>query len=251
MKRDVLAWPSAYRGDASLSVLLIVQSLVTFVAVPVGALLTDSPWILDLGSLLFAAVCAATLTDRIGVRIVLIVAVAAFAFAPWLWASSGADGGRAAAAVHPAAAAVAFGFDVVVTVLVARMAFSEGPVTVHRIVGAVLVYLNVAVLFAIVYDLMYLVSPGSLHYSSGGGVSPVLAVRLSDLSYFSLTTLTTAGYGDIVPVHPIARSIANLESMFGQLFPAIVLSRLVSLNLVHSGASHATARATDGDASEP
>jgi voltage-gated potassium channel Kch len=49
--------------------------------------------------------------------------------------------------------------------------------------------------------------------------------------YFSLTTMTTTGYGDIVPVDPFARSLANLESMFGQFYFAITVTRLVTLEL--------------------
>ena len=44
-------------------------------------------------------------------------------------------------------------------------------------------------------------------------------------------TLTTVGYGDTVPVDPIARSLAMLEATLGQLFPAIILARLVSIEL--------------------
>lgn len=53
----------------------------------------------------------------------------------------------------------------------------------------------------------------------------------SQLIYFSFATLTTVGYGDIVPVRPIARSLCNVEAIFGQLFPATLLARLVSLEL--------------------
>ena len=49
--------------------------------------------------------------------------------------------------------------------------------------------------------------------------------------YFSLTTMTTTGYGDIVPVDPFARSLANLESMFGQFYFAITVTRFVTLEL--------------------
>jgi hypothetical protein len=49
--------------------------------------------------------------------------------------------------------------------------------------------------------------------------------------YFSLTTLTTTGYGDIVPVDPFARSLANLESVLGQFFLAITVTRLVTMEL--------------------
>ncbi len=56
---------------------------------------------------------------------------------------------------------------------------------------------------------------------------------MAELTYFSLATITTAGYGDFAPVHPLARSLANLESIIGQLFPATLLARLVALHLSH------------------
>jgi hypothetical protein len=49
--------------------------------------------------------------------------------------------------------------------------------------------------------------------------------------YFSLTTLTTTGYGDIVAVDPFARSLANLEAILGQFYLAITVARLVTLEL--------------------
>jgi hypothetical protein len=49
--------------------------------------------------------------------------------------------------------------------------------------------------------------------------------------YFSLTTLTTTGYGDIVPVDPFARSLANLEAVIGPFYLAITVARLVTLEL--------------------
>ena len=58
--------------------------------------------------------------------------------------------------------------------------------------------------------------------------SPSLA---TNLIYFSFVTLTTVGYGDILPVHPVARSLCNLEAISGQLYPATLLARLVSLEI--------------------
>jgi Ion channel len=58
---------------------------------------------------------------------------------------------------------------------------------------------------------------------------PALA---SNVIYFSFATLTTTGYGDVFPVHPLARSLCNLEAVFGQLYPATLLARLVTLELV-------------------
>ena len=53
----------------------------------------------------------------------------------------------------------------------------------------------------------------------------------SALIYFSFTTLTSIGFGDVVPVHPFARSLANLEGIVGQLYPATLLARIVTLHL--------------------
>ena len=51
------------------------------------------------------------------------------------------------------------------------------------------------------------------------------------LVYYSLVTLTTVGYGDITPVHSLARSLATAEALIGQLYPAILIARLVSLEV--------------------
>jgi hypothetical protein len=52
------------------------------------------------------------------------------------------------------------------------------------------------------------------------------------MAYLSLTTLATTGFGDITLVHPFASSLANLEAIIGQLYPATILARLVTLDLV-------------------
>jgi len=51
------------------------------------------------------------------------------------------------------------------------------------------------------------------------------------LIYFSVMTLTTVGYGDITPIHPMARALAMLEAVIGQLFPVILIARLVAMEL--------------------
>ena len=45
--------------------------------------------------------------------------------------------------------------------------------------------------------------------------------------------MTTTGYGDISPLHPVARAMCNLEAIFGQLYPATLLARLVTLEIEH------------------
>jgi voltage-gated potassium channel Kch len=52
--------------------------------------------------------------------------------------------------------------------------------------------------------------------------------------YFSFTTLTTLGYGDIVPVSPIARALTSTEAITGPIYLAVLVVRLVGLNIAES-----------------
>jgi hypothetical protein len=111
--------------------------------------------------------------------------------------------------------------------IVARAVFRTGRVTYHRIVGAVLLYLLVAVGFATLFMFVGLSIPDAFK-----GISfEDDAALASQLFYLSFTTLTSTGYGDIVPVHPLARSLCNIEAVIGQLYPATLLARLVTLQL--------------------
>ena len=108
---------------------------------------------------------------------------------------------------------------------VARAVFGPGRITYHRVVGAILLYLTIGLVFVALYTLVGAHSPNAFT-----GLTVTARVSLpSDLVYFSFTTLTTLGYGDIMPVHPIARSLSNVEAIIGQVYPATLLARLVSL----------------------
>jgi Ion channel len=111
--------------------------------------------------------------------------------------------------------------------VVGRLVFAAGRVNYHRIVGAILVYLSIATTFVALYTFIGLLDPkafsGMLFEDS-----PALA---SSVIYFSFVTLTSTGYGDIFPVHPVARSLCNFETIIGQLYPATLLARLVSLEI--------------------
>jgi Ion channel len=111
--------------------------------------------------------------------------------------------------------------------VVARAVFSPGRITYHRIIGAILVYLSVALTFVALYSIVGLLVPNAFSGMSFGD-NPALA---SNVIYFSFVTLTSTGYGDIFPVHPVARSLCNLETIIGQLYPATLLARLVSLEI--------------------
>ena len=113
-------------------------------------------------------------------------------------------------------------------VLVLRRVFEPGPVTWHRIQGAVAVYLMFGLAWAQAYEFVEALVPGAFQFPHGDVAT---ADWFSPLLYFSFITLTTLGYGDILPVHPIARSLAMFGALMGQLYPAILIAKLVSLQV--------------------
>jgi Ion channel len=111
--------------------------------------------------------------------------------------------------------------------VVARAVFSSGRVTHHRIIGAILIYLSIALTFVALYSMVGLLVPKAF----SGITFEDNSALASNVIYFSFVTLTSTGYGDIFPVHPVARSLCNLETIIGQLYPATLLARLVSLEI--------------------
>jgi hypothetical protein len=114
------------------------------------------------------------------------------------------------------------------TWVVAHAVYAPGRISYHRLQGAAVVYLNLGTIFAAVFSLIWDLSPtafANLPAATGG------PDELAAMLYFSLTTLTTTGYGDIVAIDPFARSLANLESIIGQFYLAITVARLVTLEL--------------------
>jgi hypothetical protein len=104
--------------------------------------------------------------------------------------------------------------------------FGPGRITAHRVRGAILLYLSIAVVFAWLYRLIAFVVPAGfsgLKFTAGqdGALNPFL--------YYSLTSLPTLGLGDITPVNAFARSLTVPEVLLGQLFPAVILARILTL----------------------
>ncbi|MEJ2671446.1 MAG: ion channel [Deltaproteobacteria bacterium] len=109
--------------------------------------------------------------------------------------------------------------------------FQAGPVTAHRIRGAIVIYLLLGVMWCFFYHIAFLIVPQSLHFPQGVAISDPHALDRI-LTYFSFTTLTTTGFGDIIPTAPLTRTLAIFEALGGQLYLVITLARLVSLAMV-------------------
>jgi voltage-gated potassium channel Kch len=109
--------------------------------------------------------------------------------------------------------------------IVLTRVFEAGPVTKHRIHGAVCAYLLFGLMWAAAYAFIENAFPQAFSLASGAEPADKLAARFV---YFSFVTLTTVGYGDITAVHPLARTLVVAEALTGQLFPAIIIGGLVS-----------------------
>lgn len=109
---------------------------------------------------------------------------------------------------------------VVFSILIIKHFLLDKAILRHRIAAAVAVYLIFGVLWARIYEIIYLFNPAA--FSLNEPINPY------SLIYFSFVTLLTLGYGDIVPVSIAARSLAILEGVTGQLYMVILISSLVS-----------------------
>jgi len=111
---------------------------------------------------------------------------------------------------------------------------AQGRVTRHRVQGAMAIYLMVGLVFGLVYSGLFLLDTEAFNLTrslEAGSLRSQYDRISSDFVYYSFVTLTTVGYGDITPATTAAQQIAMLEALFGQLYPAVLLARLVSLEL--------------------
>jgi hypothetical protein len=125
---------------------------------------------------------------------------------------------------------MSFVYNFLVTAVMCRAVFGPGEVNHHRIAGAIFIYLNVALLFALAFIGLYQFTSDAFN-----GFRPGASVHFSEAIHFSFATLTTIGDGTVTPESPFAKSLADMEAMIGHLFPAVLLSRLVGLHLSRKG----------------
>ena len=214
------AWRDRGR-EPGLSVLLALELLVLFVVMPLDEMGILISGITDT-AIVLAILAATVVVSRHRIAVTAIVTSAAVAgAATWMRGLS------------PTVLNISLQFMAILTyiatlmIVVGAAVFAPGRITVHRVQGAVVLYVKLALFFAYAARLLAILSPGSYSPESGAGA----IMEGTRAIYFSIITLTSTGYGDIVPVHPIARALANLEALIGQLFPATLLARLVTMEL--------------------
>ncbi|MBK8824618.1 MAG: hypothetical protein IPN58_19015 [Anaerolineales bacterium] len=119
-------------------------------------------------------------------------------------------------------------FHITIIWVLMRFIFTSESVNADVIYAAAAVYFLLSFLFVPIYGMLEVAAPGSFIDNTLG-----TAVSWQQLVYFSLITLSTAGYGDVLPASQWARMLAGLEVTIGVLYVAILMARLVSMYEIH------------------
>jgi hypothetical protein len=104
----------------------------------------------------------------------------------------------------------------------------ERTLTLDSIFATIVAYLLVAVMFAQIYVCMITWNPASFSLPVDVATRPVYLLQ-SDMTYFSLVTLATVGYGDILPATTTARTLAMMQAVTGQFYVAVVVAIFVGM----------------------
>src|SRR5262249_34513314 len=124
----------------------------------------------------------------------------------------------------------------VLTIL--RFIFSKQRVTIDTLCASLCIYLLLGFVWALGYCALSVCNDSAFTFSPPvEEPAPVMQMGRGNsihALYYSLSTLTTLGYGDIVPRSSGARVLAVLEAIVGQLYLTVLVARLVGLHIVHS-----------------
>ena len=123
-----------------------------------------------------------------------------------------------------------------VMVVVSRVVLRRERITTDAVFGGLSAYLLMGLAFMILYGLVEYSTPGSFLIRgdriSGGASLTRNPESFVHFLYFSLITLSTVGYGDILAVRPLSQMLAATEGILGQLFIAVVVARLVGMQML-------------------
>jgi len=124
------------------------------------------------------------------------------------------------------------------TITIIRHVLSERRVSNDKIYGAICGYLLLGLIWALIYTALENAQPGSFRFHFEPLItSPfdyTYPIYLGEFVYYSFVTLTTLGYGDVIPLNHTARALSSIESVTGQLYIAVLIARLVGLQITHS-----------------
>ncbi|MGE5131576.1 MAG: potassium channel family protein [Gemmatimonadota bacterium] len=193
--------------------------LLVLIATYILSAFVTGAWVSAVQTVLFVVVAAlATRTGRIGrrnARMALIIMVSGSAAAVVLALTHSADAGAGAASLW---AALVLLFAAVVIV---RRVLTHTVITLQSIFGAVAAYMILGLMFAALYSAIN-------RFGGGGFFASNASANVKTFQYFSFTTLTTLGYGDYTAAASGGQAVAVMEALFGQVFLATLVARLVA-----------------------
>ncbi len=103
--------------------------------------------------------------------------------------------------------------------LIIKKIFTDTQVTGDTLQGGISAYLMIGLVWFQIYEIILTINPNAFQGD----------IQSYQIFYFSFVTLTTVGYGDILPVHKTTMIMSNLEAIIGQLYPSIIIAKLVSI----------------------
>jgi len=122
--------------------------------------------------------------------------------------------------------AIALGYSILISVSIIFMIatlIQERKVDADVVMGGISIYLLIGVLWSLFYQIIDTLVPNAFNYG-GLGVH-----EHQDLLYYSFVTLTTLGYGDIIPANDFSRSFSTAEAIIGQVYLTVFIAHLVGL----------------------
>jgi len=118
-------------------------------------------------------------------------------------------------------------FFCLVVVSFIRMISRSKEVNAKVILESINGYLLMGLMFALLVALVMYYNPESFSFPQGIHDGNIPQATFSNYMYFTLVTMSTLGYGDVLPTTPAARSLATFISISGQLYIAIIIAMLV------------------------
>ena len=191
----------------------------------------NAPWIGSFGRWLFTLVLLWALYTVAGSRRVLILA--ALVLIPTLASTWLADPGQEIYLAYIDNITNIIYFTLICAFL-GEYILTNRRVTLEIIFAAMCLYMMLAILWAAIYTNLELYYNNAFTFNGqfAGDAGIDRGSIFSQMIYFSFITLSTLGYGDVLPVHKVSQSWAGVEAMMGQFFIAIVIARLVSVYTV-------------------
>lgn len=128
--------------------------------------------------------------------------------------------------LHASVLLLYISFFLICIVIFLKKVFFSKTANWDSIQGGISIYFLMGILWAFLYQMVLLFDPTAIQFPD--------TYHSSDAFYLSFTTLSTLGYGDILPVSRVARNLTTMESMLGQIFLTVFLARLIGLHVSSS-----------------